>query len=89
MLHFFQKQLVAKKKAVFQRDQIFYHSGDDIKSSVEQTQVVTLGQIDIEQPLVVISEIIPSAPTSRLPYFNYDPPLRSWDLTVEHHVFVI
>jgi hypothetical protein len=70
-------------------DQTFYHSGDDIKSSVGQTQVVALGQIDIEQPLVVISEIIPLAPTSRLPYFNYDPPLRSWDLTVEHHVFLI
>ena len=70
-------------------DEAVIHNGDDFKASVDQINLVAPAPMDIEQPLVVISEVIPAAPTSRLQYYNYDPPLRSEDLTVEHRVLLI
>lgn len=70
-------------------DEVFFHEGDDFKASAEQPCIVAPVPIDIEQPLVLIAEIIPSAPEARIQYYNYDPPLRSCDRTVEHQVFLI
>lgn len=76
-------------KAPCCEDETVINKGDDFKASIGQYHVVVPAPLDIEQPLVFISEVIPSAPLSRTRYNNYDPPLRSWDLTVEHQVFLI
>ena len=71
-------------------DETIIHDGDDLKASIAQIQIIAPAQDqDIELPLILVAEIIPSAPFSRIRYYNYDPPLRSWDLTVEHQVFLI
>jgi hypothetical protein len=70
-------------------DETVIHDGDDLKSSIAQIQILPPASIDIEVPLLLIAEVIPSAPLSRIQYYNYDPPLRSWDLTVEHQAFLI
>jgi hypothetical protein len=70
-------------------DETFVHEGDDFKASIKQIHISAPTPIYIEQPAVLISEIIPSAPSSRTHYHNYDPPLRSCDLTVAHQSFLI
>lgn len=70
-------------------DETIVHKGDDFKASIAHFHIVAPAPMDIEQPLILISEVIPTAPLSRTHYYNYDPPLRSWDLTVEHQVFLI
>lgn len=70
-------------------DETYVHDGDDFKASIELYNVVAPAPVDIEQPMVLISEVIPASPISHIQYYNYDPPLRSWDLTVEHQVFLI
>ena len=76
-------------KAPCCEDETVIHKGEDLKASAVHIHIVAPAAMDIEQPLVLISEIIPTAPVSRTHYYNYDPPLRSWDLTVEHQVFLI
>jgi hypothetical protein len=70
-------------------DEAFFHEGDDFKASMEHIHIVALSPIDIEQPLVLIAEVIPTAEISRTQYYDYDPPLRSSDLTVSLQVFLI
>lgn len=70
-------------------DETFFHEGDDFKASVEQVNISAPAPIYIEQQEILIAEVIPSAPSSRTHYYNYDPPLRSCDLTVAHQVFLI
>jgi hypothetical protein len=70
-------------------DETVIHKGDDFKASIAHLHIVAPLPLDIEAPLILISEVIPSTPLSRIQYYNYDPPLRSWDLTVEHQVFLI
>jgi hypothetical protein len=76
-------------KAPCCEDETIVHKGDDFKSSPDQFHLSTSLLVDIEQAIYLISEIIPSAPVSRIQFYNYDPPLRSYDLTVEHQVFLI
>lgn len=76
-------------KAPCCEDQTVVHKGEDLKASIVHDQLLPPSSIDIEQPLVLISEIIPTAPFSRVKYFNYDPPLPSSDLTIDHQVFLI
>ena len=76
-------------KAPCCEDETVVHKADDVKTNIAQIHIAGPSSIDVELPLVFISEIIPSAPLSRIQYYNYDPPLRSWDLTVEHQVFLI
>ncbi len=70
-------------------DEIFIHKGDDFKASVEHIHIAAPAPIDIGRPLVLISEVIPSVPATRIQHYNYDPPLRSYDLTVEYQLFLI
>jgi hypothetical protein len=65
------------------------HKGEDFKASFSKIEIIAPTPIDIEQPLLLISEIIPAAPISRIKHYTYDPPWRSCDLTVEHQVFLI
>jgi hypothetical protein len=70
-------------------DETLVHQASDFKASLDQLQIEAPTPLCIVQPLVVLSEIIPSAPVSRTLYHNYDPPLRSCDLTVALQVFLI
>jgi hypothetical protein len=65
------------------------HESTDFKASVEHIHFAVPSSMDIEQPLVVISEVIPAAPVASMQYYEYSPPLRTCDLTVEHQVFLI
>jgi len=70
-------------------DEAVYHEGNDFKGSIEQISLAAPLAMDIEQPPVLLAEVIPGSPIARTHYHNYDPPLRTCDLTVEHHVFLI
>jgi hypothetical protein len=70
-------------------DDAVIHKAEDFKASAANFQLYVPVAIDIELPLVFISEIVPSSFISQIKYYNYDPPLRSCDLTVEHQVFLI
>jgi hypothetical protein len=70
-------------------DETIVHKGDDLKSSIAHFHIVAPAPVDIEQLMILISEVIPASPIAQFKYYNYDPPLRSCDLTVEHQVFLI
>lgn len=70
-------------------DESVIHEGQDVKSDITKLQLSPVPVIDIDQPLVLIAEIIPSSSLARTKYYNYDPPLRWTDITVEHQVFLI
>ena len=76
-------------KAPCCEDEIVIHKSDDLKAAIAHVHVAIPAPMDLEQPLILISEVIPTAPLSRFKYYSYDPPLRSCDLTVEHQVFII
>ena len=70
-------------------DETVFHDGINFKGSVEHIHIDAPAPVDIEEPLVFISEVIPAAPLASIQYYKYDPPLRTCDLTVEHQVFLI
>lgn len=70
-------------------DQTIIYEGQNIKTDVFKLHLSAIPALDIEQSFILISEIIPSAPFSRMKYHNYDSPLRSPDLTLAHQVFLI
>ena len=70
-------------------DQTVIHQADDFKGSLAHYQIAVPAPMDSQQTPVLISEVIPTAPLSRFIYWNYNPPLRSSDLTVDHQVFLI
>lgn len=70
-------------------DETIINEADDFKASVTHYQPAASTSLDVEQPLVLIAEIVPAASVARFKYYNYDPPLRSLDLTVAHQVFLI
>lgn len=70
-------------------DELVFHEAEAFKASLEKIQIVVPAPLDLEQPPVLIAEIIPSTPLSPVQYYNYDPPLRSYDLTVDLQVFLI
>jgi hypothetical protein len=76
-------------KAPCCEDETVIHEADDFKASLAHYHVPVPAPTDIEQPLILISEVIPTAPLARFSYYHYDSPLRSCDLTVEHQVFLI
>lgn len=70
-------------------DEMIVHDGDDFKVSFQHVHIATPLAMEIEQPPVVIAEVIPSANISTTYFPPYDPPLRSSDRNVAHHVFLI
>ena len=70
-------------------DQTVIHEGQDIKSDLSKTQLSAIPALDMAQPLVLIAAIIPATDFERTKFFNYDPPLRSFDITVAIQVFLI
>ena len=70
-------------------DEAYFHQAQDFKATVKHIHIAPLAPVDIEQPLVLLAEVIPSSPAASIPYHNYDPPLRSCDITVANQVFLI
>ena len=70
-------------------DERVIHEGQEIRSDVSKLQLAPVPVADIDKPLVLIAEVIPSASFAKTKYYNYDPPLRSTDLTVSFQVFLI
>lgn len=70
-------------------DEMVFHEGTDFKGSIEHVNISVPASMDIEHSVAPISEVIPASPLAHFKYYNYDPPLRSCDLTVEHQVFLI
>lgn len=70
-------------------DETIIHEGEGFKASVADITLSPASCIDLDIPAVIISEIVPSTTASQIHYYNYDPPLRSYDLTVSHRVFLI
>lgn len=77
------------EKAPCCKDEAAVHKGDDFKASAIYLYSATPTPIVVELPVVLIAEIIPSASILRIQYYNYDPPPRSCDITVEQQVFLI
>jgi hypothetical protein len=70
-------------------DEQVIHKADDQKISSAKIQLVIPIAVVANSVEVIVSEIIPSAALSHTQYYNYDPPLRSCDLTLEHQVLLI
>lgn len=70
------------------QDETVIHENQDFKGEITQLLIVTAPAADVIQPAVVLAEVIPASAIGT--YFpNYDPPLRSSDLTVALQVFLI
>lgn len=70
-------------------DEAVVHTADDFRTASAEVHISIPTPSDLEQPLVLISEVIPAAPVAFFSYLKYDSPLRSADLTVENQVFLI
>lgn len=70
-------------------DETVIHQGQDVKSDILKLQLSPVPATVIDQALVLIAEVIPSSSRAGTEYYNYDPPLRSTDLTVSFQVFLI
>lgn len=70
-------------------DETVVHKGDDFKVSPVVISHAGSSFEVVAPSLIAISEIIPERPLPHAEYYNYDPPLRSPDLTVRHQVFLI
>jgi hypothetical protein len=70
-------------------DETLVHDGQDFKVGVALAQLLASTPIELQQPFLLLSEIIPVTQVSRIQNDNYDPPLRSCDLTINHQVFLI
>ncbi len=69
-------------------DDTITHDAQDLKMESRLAVNSAPAFIFIAAP-IVLSEIIPSVSYSETGYINYDTPLRSGDLIVAHHVFLI
>lgn len=70
-------------------DETVVYNGDDFTLATVDVKVSPSVPSVIGDTHVLISEVIPSAPIPSFRYLDYDPPLRSFDLTVENSVFLI
>lgn len=70
-------------------DETVIYKSDEFSAAIAPYHIAVPAPAELAQALVLISEVIPTAPLSRVKYFDYDPPLRSRDLTVTHQVFLI
>ena len=70
-------------------DELVSHDASDLKAAIKQIHIDAPAPIYVERPVVLISELIPSADISRTYYHNYDPPLRSSDRNVSLQIFLI
>lgn len=70
-------------------DQTISHEGQTYNVSTHEIAVPFAPFVDVIQPSVLVSEIIPAIDMSASMYVDYDPPSRTPDLTVSLHSFLI
>jgi hypothetical protein len=70
-------------------DEAVVHEGEGFKASFHEFGISSSPAIDIDLPQVVLAEIIPADASLQIQYYDYDPPLRSSNLTVVNRVFLI
>jgi hypothetical protein len=71
------------------QDETIVHDAGAFKGEVTQINIASLPVPDIAQPPVLLAEIVSLATIASKHYYNYDPPLRSSDLTVTFQSFLI
>jgi hypothetical protein len=69
-------------------DESLLHEGEGFKASTSDISIA-MSVIDMDAPAIIVAEIIPGTPAKKAPFYNYDPPIRSVDLTVTHRAFLI
>ncbi len=70
-------------------DETIIHEGDDFQTSVDHVVVADPDFSLVEHTAILIAEVIPDSPVSRVQNSAYDPPLRSYDRTIDLQVFLI
>jgi hypothetical protein len=65
------------------------HNAEAFKGDIAQISLPGTTSIDITQPPVLVAEIVPVASGTGTHGYNYDPPLRTHDITVALRVFLI
>lgn len=70
-------------------DESVLHEAQEIKSDVSKVQLSIVPALGIDQPVVLVAEIIPSSSLAKIRFYNYDSPIRWTDITVEYQVFLI
>lgn len=70
-------------------DETIVHQGENFKVSATEIMLSPVPALEIELPLVPISEVIPSAFVSGARFYNYSPPFRAADRTVSFRAFLI
>lgn len=63
------------------------HQAEAFKGDVTQISLPVPTSVDVAQPPVLIADVLPANAGTR--YYRYDPPLRTHDITVALHVFLI
>lgn len=71
------------------QDEMVVHDSDEFQANGAQIDVSPLTVAYLIADHIILDEIVSSATVVSPRYYNYDPPLRSCDLTVEHQVFLI
>lgn len=71
------------------QDKVFKHDGDDFKNTYEKLVAGSPVVLEILQPAVLVSEVIPASSPEGSTADAYDPPSFPDDLTVSLHVFRI
>ena len=71
------------------KDETIIHEGEDFKNSPSSITLAPIAAIDLQLPMVLVSELIPSAPPTTHEWYDYDPPLRAEDRVVTHQIFLI
>jgi hypothetical protein len=70
-------------------DETILHHSDELKSSLSHVHAAAPLAMDMVDFEVLVSEVIPESPASRTPYFLYDPPGPSLDITITNQVLLI
>jgi hypothetical protein len=69
-------------------DESLIHEGEGFKASASDISIAGT-VVDMEVPAIIVAEIIPTGRANKATFCDYDPPIRSVDLTVTHRVFLI
>jgi|SRR5687768_1862001 len=70
-------------------DETVVHEAEGFKASFFDISIAAAPVVDLHIADIILAEIIPAAPTLTNSWLYYDPPLRSYDLTVSQQVFRI
>jgi len=70
-------------------DEAITHEGQGFKDSYTTITIAASPSVDVIQPPILLSEIVPSVLASKTHYCNYDPPLRSSDRIIDLQDFLI